>query len=227
MGIRPIKQNVLFWLLGIGLGVSLTSCPTQPGKPDHNTPDTTSHQFTWTVDTLGGPGSYLSDVAVVSPEDIWVVGQVVLPDPDSSWNGSGWEHFNAAHWDGDQWDAVHVPAVTAWGSISRGPINAVFVTPDQTIWMFSDVGSYATWDGSSWTSAYVPEHHGMITQMWGTSSSNLFFVGGNGSITHYNGASFTDHASGTTLPLRNVWGTPDGSRVWVSITCLRSSLCWA
>jgi len=38
--------------------------------------DTTSHNFTWKIDTLGIYGSYLNDVWIVNEDDIWVVGQM-------------------------------------------------------------------------------------------------------------------------------------------------------
>ncbi|MDA3871728.1 MAG: hypothetical protein PF551_05180 [Candidatus Marinimicrobia bacterium] len=38
------------------------------------TMDTTSHNFTWTIDTLGIYGSSLRDVAIIDENNIWVVG---------------------------------------------------------------------------------------------------------------------------------------------------------
>ncbi|MDA3870889.1 MAG: hypothetical protein PF551_00880 [Candidatus Marinimicrobia bacterium] len=39
------------------------------------TMDTTSHDFTWTIDTLGIYGSSLRDVAIIDENNIWVVGR--------------------------------------------------------------------------------------------------------------------------------------------------------
>ncbi|MFQ6605929.1 MAG: hypothetical protein ACE5D8_10345, partial [Fidelibacterota bacterium] len=40
------------------------------------TMDTTSHNFTWEIDTLGNYGSYLNDVAIIDENNIWVVGNI-------------------------------------------------------------------------------------------------------------------------------------------------------
>jgi hypothetical protein len=42
--------------------------------------------------------------------------------------------------------------------------------------------------------------------MWGSDSSNMYFVGDNGLIVHYNGSSWTKIESGTSLTLNDVWG---------------------
>ena len=178
--------------------------------------DTTSNAFSWTIDTLGNPqygSSALRDVAIIDQDNIWAVGEIYLPDPDSSWDGTGGEGFNAVHWNGTRWQPLHIPAVTAWGSQTRGPINTVFVTPEQDVWMFSDAGSYAKWDGFSWESAYVPQRQGSIRAMWGSSSNNLYFVGTNGTIVHYDGATFTRVASGTELDFTDIWGAKDPSKI--------------
>ena len=52
--------------------------------------DTTSHNFTWEIDTLGISGS-LRDVQIIDENNIWVVGEIEVDDPDSSFNGTGRE----------------------------------------------------------------------------------------------------------------------------------------
>ena len=73
--------------------------------------DTTSNDFTWTIDTLGSYGSYFNDVAIIDENNIWVVGNIVVPDPDSSFNGTGWKEYNAARWDGEQWNLKQIPFI--------------------------------------------------------------------------------------------------------------------
>src|SRR5262249_19640468 len=43
--------------------------------------------------------------------------------------------------------------------------------------------------------------------IWGTSSSNIWIVGGGGNILHYDGSSWTSVQSGTTADLNAVWGS--------------------
>jgi len=50
--------------------------------------------------------------------------------------------------------------------------------------------------------------------IWGTSSSNMYFVGLNGSIVHYDGANFVQMDSGTDVDLKDIDGTPNGEHVF-------------
>ena len=66
------------------------------------TMDTTSYNFIWKIDTLGNYGSYLKDVAVIDENNIWVVGNIRVPDPDSSSNGTSWKECNAVQFAGQE-----------------------------------------------------------------------------------------------------------------------------
>jgi len=50
--------------------------------------------------------------------------------------------------------------------------------------------------------------------LWGTSSSDMYFVGLNGSIVHYDGKDFEKQESGTDIDLRGIWGL-DRDHIWV------------
>lgn len=50
--------------------------------------------------------------------------------------------------------------------------------------------------------------------VWGTSSSNIYFVGYGGSIVHYDGVKFRKMESGTTINLRRIAG--DGESVFIT-----------
>ena len=49
--------------------------------------------------------------------------------------------------------------------------------------------------------------------VWGSSGSDVFAVGGNGTILHYNGSAWSSMTSGTTNNLLGVWGS-SGSDVF-------------
>ncbi|NOZ07273.1 MAG: hypothetical protein GXO91_00160 [FCB group bacterium] len=53
-----------------------------------------------------------------------------------------------------------------------------------------------------------------VEHLWGTSSSDMYFVGLNGSIVHYDGSSFEQMDSGTDTDLKNIAGSPDGEHVF-------------
>ena len=55
--------------------------------------DTTSHNFTWDIDTLGISGT-LRDVQIIDENNIWVVGEI---ETDTA-------TYNAAHWNGNDWE---------------------------------------------------------------------------------------------------------------------------
>jgi len=144
------------------------------------TMDTTSHNFIWEIDTLGNYGSYLNDVAIVSEDNIWVVGYITTDTAT----------YNAANWNGIEWGLIRLPAITYSGYISQGALTSIYAINADEIWCSSDAGSYVKWNGQEWESEWIPDRNGGINAVWGTSSSNMYFVCDNGSIVHYNGTSF-------------------------------------
>ena len=174
------------------------------------TMDTTSHDFTWTIDTLGTYGGRLNDVHIVNEDDIWVVGQIIMDDPDSSWNGTGTETFNAAHWDGIEWEMIKISNGTA-------EAKAIHYFSEDDIW--STYGGYpAYWDGNEWKWYHLHSmgiDAGIITSIWGTSSDNMYFVGYNGGIVHYDGSEFVKINCDVDTDFIDVVGTPDGEHVFI------------
>jgi hypothetical protein len=174
---------------------------------DIRTMDTTSHNFTWQIDTLGdGGNSMLRDVAIIDENNIWAVGEIYK-------NGET-DAYNAAYWNGSRWTLKRIPTQMYGGYIGYFPIMTVYGFSTSDIWMFSDAGSYSHWDGTVWNTKYVAEHAGTGIKLWGTNSSNIYLVGTNGSISHYNGSSWQKMESGTDVDLIDVYGSPDGSIVW-------------
>ncbi len=161
--------------------------------------DSTSHNFIWTIDTLGIYGSYLNDVAIVDANNIWVVGNI---ETDS---GS----YNAAHWDGEEWELILIDRVVDF--------DGVFAFSSNEIW-FSDGCFIYYYDGSEfirkWECDWQTYGPGQANAIWGTSSDNLYFIGRSGSIVHYDGANFMQMDSGTDVDLKNISGTPDGEYVF-------------
>jgi hypothetical protein len=173
------------------------------------TMDTTSHDFTWTIDTLGEYGSLLNDVHIVNENNIWVVGQIIMDDPDSSWNGTGTETFNAAHWDGSEWEMIRV----------YGPVElySIFYFNEDDIWV-TTYGLPIHYDGNEWTLYHIQNmglHVSAGLACWGTSSDNMYFVGINGGIVHYDGSEFTKMESGTEAHLQEIVSTPNGEHIFV------------
>jgi len=57
-----------------------------------------------------------------------------------------------------------------------------------------------------------------LFDVWGTSSSDVFAVGSEGTILHYDGTQWSEMPSGTRDWLTSVWGTSSGDVVVVGGT---------
>jgi hypothetical protein len=158
--------------------------------------DTTSHNFVWDIDTLGGNGSYLNDVWIVDENDIWVVGNI---ETDSG-------EYNAAHWNGEEWEFL------GFGSNTLD-LNSIQYFSDDDIWICS--GIIRHWNGEEWTRYHLWDmgvldpNDGGVTEMGGASSSNIYFIGNKGTIVHFNGSDFTKMDSGTEISLIDIYGIED------------------
>ncbi len=160
--------------------------------------DTTSHNFTWEIDTLGNYGSYLNDVWIVDENNIWVVGNI---ETDSG-------EYNAARWDGEEWELMVI--------INTADLYSIWYFNENDIWVTKH--SYPVhWDGTEWTQYNLTEmgiSGSPGKAIWASSPDDIYFVGDNGSIVHYDGSGFERMESGTDVDLHNVVGTDDGQYVF-------------
>jgi hypothetical protein len=163
--------------------------------------DTTSHDFTWIVETLGDYGSYLNDVAIVDENNIWVVGYIEIGD----------SIYNAAHWNGNEWEMVQI--------LRPVDFEGVFALSANDIW-FADGCKIFHYDGNQFTEMWMCdwERHGVnqATSIWASSPEDVWFVGDNGSIVHYDGSGFQRRESGTETDLTDIKGTPAGYPIYIS-----------
>jgi hypothetical protein len=170
--------------------------------------DTVSNNFSWVIDTLGDYGTQLNDVEVVSADNIWVVGEIVVPD-SSNWSGPGNANYNAARWNGESWQYFNIH--------SGAPLYSIHFFNENDIWVTKY--SYPThWDGSNWT-MYNTTEMGIDGSpgiaCWGTSSSNMYFVGRDGAIVHYDGAAFIKIEQGYDTDYVDIVGSPDGEHIYI------------
>ncbi len=167
------------------------------------TMDTTSHNFVWTIDTLGNYGSYINDVAIVDENNIWVVGNI---ETDSG-------RYNTAHWDGYSWKSI---LINAPGVIGEG----IYYFSEDDIWVTT--GIIYHWNGVEWERYHLwdmgvlGENDGGVKKIWGASSSDIYFVGDNGSIVHHDGAGFERIEIGGTVRLIDVEGSSNGEYVFIA-----------
>ena len=179
------------------------------------TMDTTSHNFTWEVFEFGEhSNSILRDVAIIDENNIWAVGEIYLKDSTGA-NDS--KLYNAVHWNGSQWEISRI-TVNYNDRFITPVMYGIYAFSEDEIWTTSGIPT--RWNGEEWVQYHLfdmgilSQNDGILTKIWGSSSNDLYFVGSLGTITHYNGTSWSKIESGTEVDLRDVWG--DGSKVFIT-----------
>ncbi|MBA4312182.1 MAG: hypothetical protein C0417_06090 [Chlorobiaceae bacterium] len=178
------------------------------------TMDTTSHNFTWQIDTLGdGNSSILRDVAMINDTLAYAVGEIYHSDSLNSQSP-----FGLAIWNGKKWTLKRLyfncrlfwpDCVPAGDWLTTG--KSVFSTGQDNIWIAAS--SVKHFDGKQWYE-YAGNGAGSANKIWGSSPTNMYFVGSSGLIVHYDGSRWERIESGTDVNFTDVWGSPDGKVVW-------------
>jgi hypothetical protein len=174
------------------------------------TMDTTSQNWTFQIDTLGGASSsYLQDVSIVNENDIWAVGSIYLYDSTGAIEQIP---HNAVHWDGNNWQYDKIFYTDNTGSYIN-TILSLFIFGPNDIWF----GNFTQWNGIKYIS--VPLNilfNSSIVGIWGTSSKDLFVIGNYGNIAHYDSETWQKIESGTTTTVTDIWGT--GSSILATVS---------
>jgi hypothetical protein len=177
-------------------------------KASLTTMDTTSHDFEWEVFEFGAKSSsILRDVAIINENDIWAVGEIYTEDSYTYDSLGNWiEPYNAVHWDGEKWELKRI--------LYKGgfwDIHTVFAFNENDIWF----EAFVKWNGIKFIQMPIPDiliGHG-INKIWGISGNDLFIVGNNGLIAHYDGQSWQKIESGTDIDLTDIWGYKN--EIWI------------
>ena len=170
--------------------------------------DTTSHNFIWQLFTLGdGNASVVFDVAIIDENNIWVVGDINYLDS----TGLNYVRYSAAHWDGVQWKKIQIRYKTVGGdTLVLAPIRGIVYFSERDIWFAA--GSIFHWESNSSLAELVhsrlqnPEPFPFYEKLYGASNRDIYFVGYNGSLLHYDGGTWQRLVSGTTLDIYDVHG---------------------
>jgi hypothetical protein len=208
---------VIALLTFVSCSLVLVSCkksnPIGPGHPEQQ--DTTSHEIEWKIWKFGPAGisaNWFRDVFAISDTDVWVVGYVEMTRHDSL--GNRLPPINAVHWNGREWSEMSILSKSYSGRITYSNLLSVHAFSGVDIWFFS-LQSCIHWDGVKFTPYYVNATKGGIIRGWGSSSTDIYITGIDGSLTHFDGKKFELIETGTTCYLDDVYGTPDGKMVWV------------
>jgi len=172
------------------------------------TMDTTSHNFTWQTFTFGEhSSSTLYDVAIIDENNIWAVGEIYMNDSHGNLDPIA---YNAVHWNGSKWEVKKISMLFR-GNYITPPLEGVYAFSASDIWFIGSLPIHG--DGNNWTMYDLRttlNPNLSLSKAWGANSSNIYFVGRNGGIAHYDGKSWQKIESGTTLNIGDIWGMSDG-----------------
>ncbi len=192
-----------FTFLTVILAISVlwfASCDDSGVLPP-SPPDTTSHQLTWEVTTLGDGGSgVLNDVAIINDTLAFAVGEIYVLDSAGQWKQPP---YNLARWNGRIWDF----STTTDVGYGYGPLYSILAFSPTDVWAGSSIPEH--WDGQRWTfygSTRGYQGGFWIRRIWGTSSRDLYVVGDGGNIRRFDATTWQKLESGTTLDITDIYG---------------------
>jgi hypothetical protein len=173
------------------------------------TMDTTSHEFTYEAYVFGGQyqSSILFDVAIVSENSIWAVGEIYLLDSIGHSI-----RYNAAHWDGTEWKLYRIMFYTFCGQQHQNayPASSIIAFSEEEMWIAMKGDQIAKIENGIQTQTLCLPWSFSISKIWGRSSDDLYVVGSNGNIARYFNGSWRRIFSGTTLGLTDIYGNENG-----------------
>jgi hypothetical protein len=166
----------------------------------------TSDEFTWQTWKFGqNNNSAIYDIAVITENDIWAVGQIYMNDS----TGQTPNMYNAIHWNGSKWELKKILFRDYWNYPEYFPIRTVLAFSNNNVW-FASPENLVQWNGDSLSSKAFFDPSGsclsQVNKMWGTNENNIYCVGDYGMIYHYTGSNMQEIESGTTLSLRDIKG---------------------
>ena len=195
----------------------LTSCKDVGVPPDRiisdttdHGPDTTSHNFTWVIDSLGdASGGTLYDIAIINDTLAYAVGEIYLRDSSGQIDPQA---YNVAQWNGHVWNVFRIQFLTVCGKASRTPYpaKAIFAFGSTDIWIAMAGDQITRWNGSAQTETMCLPFSFAINKLWGANANSMYAVGNGGNICYYDGTSWQKIESGTTLHFQDIWGDTFG-----------------
>ncbi len=163
--------------------------------------DTTSHQVQWEVYEFDSPygSSNLSDVAIVSEDNIWVVGEI-YNDSDKTWLP-----YNTICWDETKWKLKRIQFryfCNQEGTFPA-PANSILALDSKNIFIASG-SQLVHWNGKEQDRLEcLPVS---VVAMWGISPQQIYAVGARGLIGHYINNSWKQIESGTETIIQDIFG---------------------
>ena len=152
----------------------------------------------WTQVPISFSSFSISSIYGSSPTDVWLKGETDL-----------------AHYNGFNVTIVDIG--------NSNILRKMFGFSANNIYLCGNNGTLMHYDGSNWSSISSPYGSFDFWSMWGLSSSDLYFCGGDtyypytNRIIHYDGVTFTElkNFTGTDAYFSNIW-SPDGNIFYIS-----------
>ena len=164
----------------------LAACkqPTDPPRHTPNSPDTTSHEFTWQVFEFGDCCGYFRDVVVQSTQSVWAGGSFYMRDTISG----EYQRRNAVHWTPSSVSEHAINFRISYQNdvieTSSVEISSVLGFQDEEIWFFANPGAVTNLKGTVFMMITIPYPDGPsnVIDAWGITPSNVYVVTGLGDL---------------------------------------------
>ncbi|MBN8705973.1 MAG: hypothetical protein J0L62_08845 [Bacteroidetes bacterium] len=206
-----LKLTGFLFFLVLAVGLSCCDHPTEP--KDNPGIDTTSHNFVWRVDTIGGYLSVARDVAIVNENDIWVVGEFYKnhSNPDSI----DADRYGLCIWNGKSWQLTRVPYRFNGIEEPNSSVSfaSIFVLKSDFIWLCSLGRTPIRFKNGifdSFSTHDVTTDRNYINKIWAKDENNIWFVGDGGTILYFNGSTFSKIPYSPDVDFVDIWGDETG-----------------
>ncbi len=202
--------------------------PTQPGKTDTVTvktgPDTSSGNFTWTLDTIAEGGD-LKGVIVFNDTEVYVCGEMYLLD--SATEQPSDTEYTLAFWNGKKWTYSNLESSIGYISPALGlygfsPNDFWYMDGAPAHWMGPPVNQWTGYNLNGLNMSRGDGLNGFNMKMWGTSSSNIYFAG-NGSLVYFNGVNMSAINTNSPLATTGIYGGINPQTKKEEIICISSN----
>ena len=161
----------------------------------------------------GGTDCFLDPkgVSATSPDDVWVVGTVLEPNPTGNF---------VAHWDGTAWSVVHAPCLTgetvtacSGAGVDLNQLDGVTAISGGDAWAAGSEGNVNNtnfhipyvehWNGTAWSLVKTPNRGGEGSLLNGITALSATDIWAVGQTQQLNGAivPLTEQFNGTTWSL--------------------------
>jgi hypothetical protein len=181
---------------------------------------TTSSDFIWQTFSFGEhSSSTLYGVSIIDENDIWAVGEIHMNDSTGQTDDDA---FNAAHWNGEEWELIKLQFYTFCNQSSTGSYRAtsVLAFSESDIWA-SSLSQVTRFDRvEQKVTECIPTS---VNKLWGTNNTNVYAVGNNSIISHYDGETWQKIETGTELDIEDIYGNEQQGVVAVASKLFESS----